>query len=92
MEYIKKTNNYYKVFVSTHGSIEPKKIDMRRLVKSGLYEIMVDLDGDNQESYEKYRKGGSFEKVLTFVKELHKFKKKEKSKININGLIYLILI
>ena len=89
MEYIKKTNNYYKVFVSTHGNIETQKIDMRRLVKSGIYEIMVDLDGDNQESYEKYRKGGSFEKVLTFVKELHKFKKKEKSKININGLIVL---
>ncbi len=87
LEYIKNTNNYYKVFATTNGNIDPERFDIKRLVNSGLTEIQVALDNDNQEDYVKYRKRGSVDKVLTFVKELHRHKVNEKSKMKINGLI-----
>ena len=55
MEYIKNTNNYYNVFVSTNGNINPQKMNINRLVNSGIKELLVAIDTNNQEDYVKYR-------------------------------------
>jgi radical SAM protein with 4Fe4S-binding SPASM domain len=42
----------------------------RRLVESGLSQLVVSIDGATQESYETYRRGGSLERVLENLKLL----------------------
>jgi MoaA/NifB/PqqE/SkfB family radical SAM enzyme len=49
-------------------------------VKSGLSRLIISVDGLDQESYEKYRVGGSLEKVVTGIKNLALAKDKLKSK------------
>lgn len=39
-------------------------------IKSGLNRLIISLDGTNQETYESYRAGGSFEKVINGIKAL----------------------
>lgn len=51
-----------------------------KTVLSGLDRIIISLDGASQESYEKYRIGGSFEKVILGIENLVKAKKKHQSK------------
>ncbi|MBQ9340201.1 MAG: radical SAM protein [Paludibacteraceae bacterium] len=42
----------------------------RELAEAGLDEIIISLDGLTQESYERYRRGGSLDKALSGVKAL----------------------
>jgi radical SAM protein with 4Fe4S-binding SPASM domain len=51
----------------------------KKTVRSGLDRIIISLDGLDQASYEKYRVGGSFDKVLDGVRNLVKWKKELKS-------------
>ena len=44
-------------------------------VKSGLDRIIISIDGTTQETYSKYRIGGSLEKVLEGTKNLVEAKK-----------------
>jgi radical SAM protein with 4Fe4S-binding SPASM domain len=52
----------------------------RKTVESGLDRIIISLDGLDQESYEKYRVGGSVDKVLEGTRNLVKWKKELRSK------------
>jgi radical SAM protein with 4Fe4S-binding SPASM domain len=52
----------------------------RKIVESGLDRLIISIDGTTQETYEKYRIGGSLEKVLEGTRNLVKWKKKLKSK------------
>ncbi|MDX9905814.1 MAG: SPASM domain-containing protein [Bacteroidales bacterium] len=52
----------------------------RKTVESGLDRIIISLDGLDQESYEKYRAGGSVEKVLEGTRNLVRWKKELKSR------------
>ena len=47
----------------------------RRTVESGLDRLIISLDGLDQETYEKYRVGGSLEKVMEGTRNLVKWKK-----------------
>ena len=51
----------------------------KKTVESGLDRIIISLDGLDQETYEKYRVGGSFEKVIEGVRNLVKWKKELRS-------------
>lgn len=51
----------------------------RKTVESGLDRIIISLDGLDQETYEKYRVGGSLEKVVEGTKNLVRWKKELKS-------------
>jgi radical SAM protein with 4Fe4S-binding SPASM domain len=51
----------------------------RKTVESGLDRIIISLDGLDQDTYEKYRIGGSVEKVLEGTRNLVKWKKELKS-------------
>jgi len=46
------------------------------LIKSGLDLLIVSLDGATKETYEKYRIGGDFNKVINNIKELIELKRK----------------
>ncbi len=54
---------------STNGQLLSKELCMD-LVQAGLDRIIVSVDGLDQESYEKYRKGGDLEKVEKGIKNL----------------------
>jgi radical SAM protein with 4Fe4S-binding SPASM domain len=51
-----------------------------KIVLSGLCRLIVSLDGATQETYQLYRIGGNFEKVLEGLKNIHAAKKKFASK------------
>lgn len=55
---------------STNGHFIRTPEQARELVAAGLDEIIVSLDGVDQQTYEKYRVGGSIEKVFTGVRLL----------------------
>ena len=52
----------------------------RKTVESGLDRIIISLDGLDQETYEKYRVGGSMNKVIGGTRNLVKWKKELRSK------------
>ncbi|MBI9037936.1 MAG: SPASM domain-containing protein [Bacteroidales bacterium] len=51
----------------------------RLTVESGLDRLIISLDGINQEMYERYRKGGDYEKVIIGIENIIGWKKKLKS-------------
>lgn len=51
----------------------------KNTVESGLDRIIISLDGLDQVTYEKYRVGGSFDKVIEGTRNLVKWKKELKS-------------
>lgn len=70
IRYLKERINCYST-LTTHGNFKCSDA----IIKSGLDQIEVAVDGVDQKSYEKYRKGGSFEKALKFVSDLIKRKR-----------------
>ncbi|MFO7613511.1 MAG: radical SAM/SPASM domain-containing protein [Bacteroidales bacterium] len=52
----------------------------RKTVESGSDRIIISLDGLDQETYEHYRVGGSFEKVIEGTKNLVRWKKALRSR------------
>jgi len=52
----------------------------KETIESGLKRLIISIDGTNQSSYEKYRIGGNFNKVIEGTKNIVHWKKKLKSK------------
>lgn len=53
---------------------------VKGMVKYRLTHLIVSLDGYDSESYNKYRRGGDFDRVLTNIKAIQAEKKKQGSK------------
>jgi MoaA/NifB/PqqE/SkfB family radical SAM enzyme len=51
-----------------------------KIIESGLQRIIISVDGTTQETYEKYRVGGSLDSVLKGIKNLIDARKSRKSK------------
>jgi radical SAM protein with 4Fe4S-binding SPASM domain len=66
--------------ISTNATILTEEAS-RKLIESGLDYIIFAFDGATAETYEKYRKGGNFEKVRKNILGFLKVKKEMKSKI-----------
>jgi radical SAM protein with 4Fe4S-binding SPASM domain len=49
-------------------------------VRSGLDRLIISIDGTSQETYQSYRVGGSFEKVVESIRNILAWKKKLRSK------------
>jgi MoaA/NifB/PqqE/SkfB family radical SAM enzyme len=64
------------VVVSTHFSFPKPDEFFEKIVKSGLGRLVVSLDGASQESYSKYRIGGSYDLVMSNIKKLVEIKKR----------------
>ncbi len=69
VRYAKKKNIY--VSTSTNGHFFTPEI-IREILNSGLDRLIVSLDGASQETYEKYRRGGDFDRVVNGIRMLVK--------------------
>lgn len=66
IEYAKKKNIY--VMMSTNATAMTQAYN-KRLLDSGIDYIMVAIDGGSKETYQKYRRGGDYYKVIANVKD-----------------------
>ncbi len=64
---------------STNGQLL-NSATAKALVQSGLDKIIISVDGTNQKTYQKYRKGGRFELALEGIEHLNFWKKELKSR------------
>lgn len=80
--------NSTRAVVSTNGHYLDSD-SSQRLVKSGLFKLIISMDGTDQESYSSYRKNGSFATVLEGIRNVAEAKKRFNSplKIEIQFLI-----
>ena len=56
------------------------------IIKSGITNIIIGLDGIDQESYSKYRVGGNFNNVLQNIKQIQEYK--NRYNLNIDDFFY----
>ena len=82
-------NNVYTA-TSTNGHFLDNE-NARKVVESGLDRLIISVDGIDQETYEKYRKGGDLNAVLTGIQNLTKWKKQLKSSRPFIILQFLVL-
>lgn len=68
------------VTTSTNGHFLQNEDNVRRLVNSGLDSIILSLDGADAETYQKYRIGGDFQKVVEGIRRLVVIRKSQKSR------------
>jgi radical SAM protein with 4Fe4S-binding SPASM domain len=61
--------------VATNGNTDKAEL-AENIVKAGLDELIVSIDGATEESYQQYRKGGSLKKVLGFIQQVQDAKTK----------------
>jgi len=64
--------------ISTNLNVFDERM-AKQVIESGLEELVVSLDGADQETYARYRVGGSFDKVIQNLKILIKQKELAKS-------------
>lgn len=62
-----------------------------KLVESGLELLIVSLDGTNQESYEKYRVGGDYQKTIENIKKIVATKERLKSNTPFMDIRFLVM-
>ncbi len=76
---------------STNGHFfeTPKQIEA--IVQSGIDEIIVSFDGIDQSTYEKYRVGGRFEKVMDGIQKLVQYKQDHNLKRPLVNLQFLVM-
>ncbi len=80
--------NYYSV-ISTNGHFLHEE-NCRKIINSGLNRLIVSLDGIERASYEAYRKGGDFEKVIAGIKRMATQKKESKSRCPLLVVQFLV--
>ncbi|RKY88909.1 radical SAM protein [candidate division KSB1 bacterium] len=56
--------------VNTNGNFTDIERTAENIVNSGLEKLIISLDGTNEITYNKYRKGGSFKRVLDGIQEI----------------------
>ncbi|MEW6359778.1 MAG: radical SAM protein [Planctomycetota bacterium] len=76
VKYAKSKN--VRVLISSHLNHLPEGWE-REMVESRLDVLMVSLDGVSQESYEKYRVGGNFDRVIENIRRIVAEKKSRQS-------------
>ena len=86
--YAKKKNLF--VNLSTNSNFLDKDVS-EKILKSGLDELIISLDGASEETYKKYRKGGDFQKVINSIKFLTSRKRKSEIKAPYVKLQFIIM-
>ena len=61
-----------RTFISTNGHFLDNS---REIIHSGIYCLIISLDGADEKTYESYRKGGDFNRVVNGIKKLSEAKK-----------------
>jgi len=62
------------VWASTNGHFLTEE-NIRKTIESGLDKLVISLDGTNQEAYQKYRVGGSYETVVEGIRNFVRIRK-----------------
>ena len=78
-------------FTSTNGHFVRNDEQAQAIVESGLDEIIVSLDGVDQETYEKYRVGGQIERVFDGIRRLVKAKETLRSLTPLINLQFIVM-
>lgn len=71
-----------KIFVttSTNGHFLTPE-NCKKIVDSGLHQLIISIDGTTQSVFEKYRVGGSLDQVISGIRNLQRAKKESKNKL-----------
>ena len=88
INYAKKFNLF--VNTSTNAFFLTEE-NAKKIVRSGLDELIISLDGASEETYNKYRKEGSFKQVINSIKEINKQKLIQKRKFPKIKLQFIIM-
>lgn len=79
---IRLTAEFAKVNISTNALLlDPSKAE--ELITSGVFDLIVSIDGMSQEVYEKYRVGGDVKKALAALQLLNEFNVKHGRKVQL---------
>lgn len=89
IEYAKQTNGKVRITTSTNLNAEDKLL-LKKLIASGIDEIIVSCDGACEDTYRKYRVGGDFRLVIENMEYLVKAKNEldKNTKIVWNFLVF----
>lgn len=68
------------IYIATNGLLLGSDEMLRDLIRSGLDKIVFSIDGSDQKSYEKYHRGGKFDKALLNMRRLIECRNDMKSK------------
>lgn len=79
IEYAKSRYPHIYIFTSTNGLLLNTDEKLQSLVRSGLDEITFSIDGASQETYQIYRRGGDWNKVMAIMKRMVELKKDQES-------------
>ncbi len=71
--------NFQRVYMHTNCLLIDSKDKVEKLVGSGVYQIIVSIDGSTQEVYEKYRVGGNLTLALKNMKAIVEEKKRQQT-------------
>ena len=78
------------VWTSTNGHYFTKEYILKT-IDAGLNKLIVSLDGTDQQSYEQYRIGGSFETVVTGIKDFVRIRKEMSARKPLLEIQFLVL-
>ena len=67
-----------------------KNFKTEYIIKSGIKNIYIGLDGVDQKSYSKYRIGGNFNDVISSIKDVQNFKNKNNLKFPKIKIIFIV--
>jgi radical SAM protein with 4Fe4S-binding SPASM domain len=81
-------NIYTSCSTNGHFLTEPAS---KRTIKSGLDRLIISVDGTDENSYRKYRSGGSFETVISGIKNIVALKKEMKTSNPLIIIQFLVL-
>lgn len=79
------------VISSTNGNLTWDEREAEELVKSGLTKLIFAVDGMNQETYSKYRIGGSLQKILDNIRLIVDTKKRLGSVLPLINMRMLVM-
>ena len=78
-------------FTSTNGHYIRTDVEAEAIVDSGLDEIIVSLDGVDQETYAQYRVGGDIDRVFDGVRRLVEAKKRRGGEGPLINLQFIVM-
>ncbi len=75
---------------STNGHFIESDEKAEEIIRSGLDQLILSMDGTNQETYEKYRIGGDYQRVIDNLGRLARAKQRLKSKRPLIELQFIV--
>jgi MoaA/NifB/PqqE/SkfB family radical SAM enzyme len=83
-----KSYGYYSV-ISTNGHFLSED-HCHKILSGGLNKLIISLDGIDESTYEKYRKGGDFNLVISGIRRICAMKKEKKSRYPLIVVQFLV--